>query len=217
MSLIFPWTFHLFIGSVQLLSHVRLWDPMDCSMPGFPVHHQLPEIAQTHVHQVSDAIQPSHPLSFPSPPAFNLSQCQGLFQWVSSSPQVKYIVSKYRSFSFSISPSNEVLPIPSFRIDWFHLLVVQRTLKGLLQHHYSKTSVLQLSAFFIVQLSHLYMTTGKPTALTLWTFVGKVISLLFNMLSKLVIAFLPRSKCLLISFIGSPTQFSIEINKTNRS
>ena len=120
-------------------------------------------------------------------------------------------------FTFSISPSNEVLPIPSFRIDWFHLLVVQRTLKGLLQHHYSKTSVLQLSAFFIVQLSHLYMTTGKPTALTLWTFVGKVISLLFNMLSKLVIAFLPRSKCLLISFIGSPTQFSIEINKTNRS
>ena len=120
---------------------------------------------------------------------------------------------KYRSLSCSISPSNEVLPILSFKIDWFHLLVVQRTLKGLLHHHYSKTSVLLLSAFFIVQLSHLYMTIGKPTALTLWTFVGKVISLLFNMLSKLVIAFLPRSKCLLISFIGSPTQFSIEIRQ----
>ena len=106
---------------------------------------------------------------------------------------------KYWSFSFSISPSNEYLGLVSFRIDWFDLLVVQRTLKSLLQHHNSKTSVLQRSAFFIVQLSHPYMTTGKPIALTRWIFVSKVMSLLFNMLSRLTIAFLPRSKCLLIS------------------
>ena len=122
---------------------------------------------------------------------------------------------KYWSFSFSISPSNEYSGLISFRIDWLDLLAVLGTLKSLLQHHNSKTSVLQHSAFFIVQLSHPYMTTGKPIALTLWTFVGIVISLRFNMLSRLVIAFLPRSKCLLISLIGSPNQFSIEINKTN--
>ena len=106
---------------------------------------------------------------------------------------------KYWSFSFSISPSNEYSGLISFRIDWFDLLAVQGTLKSLLQHHSSKASVLRNSAFFIVQLSHPYMTTGKTIALTRWTFVGKVISLLFNMLSRLVIAFLPRSKHLLIS------------------
>ena len=184
---------------------------MDYSTSSFLDNHQLLELAQTHVHQVGDDIQPSHPLLSPSPPAFNLSRIR-----VFSSESVLHIRwPKYWSFSFSISPSNEVLPILSFRIDWFDLLVVQRTLKSLLQHHNSKTSVLQHSAFFIVQLSHPYMTTGKPIALTLWTFVGIVISLRFNMLSRLVIAFLPRSKCLLISLIGSPNQFSIEINKTN--
>ena len=106
---------------------------------------------------------------------------------------------KYWNFSFSISPSNEYSGLISFRMDWLDLLVVQGTLKSLLQHHNSKASILQYLAFFIVQLSHPYPTTGKTIALTRWTFVGKVMSLLFNMLSRLVIAFLPRSKCLLIS------------------
>ena len=111
---------------------------------------------------------------------------------------------KYWSFSFSCSPSNEYSGLISLRIDWFDLLEVQGTLKSFLQHHNSKASILQCSAFCIVQLSHPYMTTGKPTALTRWTFVGKVMSLLFNMLSKLVITFFPRSKCLLISWLQSP-------------
>ena len=106
---------------------------------------------------------------------------------------------KYWSFSFSISPSNEYSGLTPFRIDWLNLLVAQGTVNSLLQHHSSKASVLQCSAFFIVQLSHPFMTTGKTIALTRWTFVGKVMSLLFNMLSRLVITFLPRSKCLLIS------------------
>ena len=114
---------------------------MDWSTPGFPVHHQLPELAQTHVHWVSDTIQPSHPLSSPSPPAFNLSQNQGLFQWVSSSHQV----AKYWSFSFNTSPSNEYSGLVSFRTDWFDLLEVQGTLNSLLQHHSSKASVLRCS------------------------------------------------------------------------
>ena len=105
-------------------------------------------------------------------------------------------LSKYWSFRFSISPSNEYPGLISFRIDWFDLLAVQGTLKSLLQHHSSKTTILQCSAFFMVQLSHPYMTTGKTRALTRWTFVGKVMSLLFNMLSRFVIAFLPRNKCL---------------------
>ena len=145
---------------------------MDYNTPGFPVHYPLPELAQTHVYLVSDAIQPSHSLSFPSPPAFNLPQHQGLFQWVSSSHQV---APKYWSFSFNISPSNEYSGLISFRIDWFDLLAVQGTLKSLLQHHSSNASVFQCSAFFTVQLSHPYMTTGKTTALTRWTFVSKVV------------------------------------------
>ena len=112
---------------------------------------------------------------------------------------------KYWSFSFSISPSNEYLGLISFRMDWLDLLAVQGTLKSLLQHHTSKASILWRSAFFIVQLSHPYMTTGKTIALTRWTFVGKVMSLLFNMLSRLVITFLPRGKCLLISWLQSPS------------
>ena len=147
-----------------------LCDPMDCSMPGFPVHHQLPEFTQTDVHGVGDAIQPSHPLLSPSPPTFNLSQHQGLFKWVSSLHQV----AKYWSFSFNISPTNEHSGLISFRMDWVDLLAVQGTLKSLLQHHSSKASILQHSAFFIVQFSHPYMTTGKTTALTRRSFVGKV-------------------------------------------
>ena len=145
-------------------------DPMNHSTPGLPVH-QLPEFTQTHVHWVSYAIQPSHPLSFPSPPAFTLSQHQGLFQWVTSSHQV----TKYWSFSLSISPSNEHPGLVSFRMDWLDLLAVQGALKSLLQHHTSKASILWCSAFFIVQLLHPYMITGKTIALTRRTFVGKVI------------------------------------------
>ena len=151
-------------------------------MPGFPVHHQLLALAQTHVHRVGDAIQPSHLLSSPSPLALNLSQHQGL-----SNDSVLCIRwPKYWSFSFSISPSNEYSGLISFRTDWFDLLTVQGTLKSLLQHHSSKASILQHSAFFIVQLSHPHMTTGKTIALTRWNFVGKVIYLLFNMLSSRV-------------------------------
>ena len=117
---------------------------------------------------------------------------------------------EYWRFNFSISPSNEYSGLISFRMDWFDLLAVQGTLKSLLQHHHSKASVLRCSAFFILQLSHPYMTTGKTIALTRWTFVGKVMSLLFNMLSRLVIAFLPRSKCLLISWLLSPSAVILE-------
>ena len=117
---------------------------------------------------------------------------------------------KYWSLSFSISPSNEYSGLISFRMDWLCLLAVQGTLKSLLQHHSSEASVLQCSAFFIVQLSHPYMTTGKTLALTLWTFVGQIKSLLFNILSRLVIAFLPRSKHLLISWLQSPSTVILE-------
>ena len=178
-------------------SCLTICDPMDCSMPGFPVHHQLSELAQTHVHQAGDAIQPSHPLLFPFPPAFNLSNIR-IFPTESVLP-IRW--PKYWSFSFNISPSNEYSWLISFRIGWFVLLAVQETLKSLLQHHSSKASILQHSAFFMVQLLHPYMTTGKITALTRRTFVGKVMSLLFNMLSRLVKALLSRSKHLLISWL----------------
>ena len=157
-----------------------LCNPMNRSTPGLPVHHQLLEFTQTHVYWVSDAIQPSHPLLSPSSSAFNLSQHQGLFKWVSSSHQWP----KYWSFSFNISPYNEHPGLISFRMDWLDLLAIQGTLKSLLQHHSWKALILQHSAFFIVQLSHPYMTTGKTIALTRRTFVGKVMSLLFNMLSS---------------------------------
>ena len=136
---------------------------MDCSAPAFSVFYYLPEFAHIHVHGVSDAIKPSHPLSPPSPFAFSLSQHQGLFQWVSSSHRWP----KYWSCSFSISPSNEYSGLISFRIDWFDFLAVQGTLKSLLQHHSSKASIHWHSAFFVVQLSHPYMTTEKTTALTI--------------------------------------------------
>ena len=158
-------------------------DPMDCSTPGFPV--QLPELAQTHVHRANDAIQTSHPLSpFSSPPSIVPS-----IRIFSNESVLHTKWPKYWSFSFNISPSNEYSGLISFRIDWLDL-AVQGTLKSLLQHHSSKASVLHHSAFFIVQLSHPYMTTGKTIALTRQTFIGKVMSLLFNMLSKLVITFL---------------------------
>ena len=169
---------------------LTLCNPMNCSMPGLPVHHQLQEFTQTHVHRVGDAIQPSHPLSSPSPPAPNPTKHQSLFQWVNSSHEVE----KYWSFSFSIIPFKEIPGLISFRMDWLDLLAVQGTLKSLLQHHSSKASSLQCSAFFTAQLSHPYISTGKTIALTRRIFVGKVMSLLLNMLSRLVITFLPRSK-----------------------
>ena len=144
---------------------------------------------------LSDAIQPSHPLSCPSPTARNPSHHQRLFQWVNLHMRWP----KYWSFSLSISPSNKHSWLASFRMDWLDLLALQGTLKSLLQHHSSKASVLRCSVFFTVQISHPYMTTGKTIALTRWTLVGKVMSLLLNMLSRLVKAFLPRSKHLLTS------------------
>ena len=189
-------------------SRPTLCYPMDCSRPVFSVHHQLPELTQTHVHWVSDAIQPSYPLLFPSPPAFNLSQHQGLYQWVSASHQVARVL----EFQLQHQPMQWIFRTDFLRMDWLDLPAVQGTLKSLLQHHSSKASILWCSAFFIVQLSHPYMTTGKTIALTRWTFVGKVTSLLFNMLSRLVITFLPRSKYL-FSWLQSPCAVILEPRK----
>ena len=163
---------------------------MDCSTPGLPVHHQLSEFTQTHVHWVGDTIQPCPSLSSPSPPTSVFPSIR-----VFSNESTLYIRwPKDWSFSLSISPSNEYSGLISFRIDWFDLLAVQGTIKSILYHHSSKASVLQCSAFFMVQLSHPYMTIGKTIALAIQIFVGKVTSLLFNMLSGFVISFLPRRK-----------------------
>ena len=156
---------------------------------------------------ISDAIQPSHPLILSSLSALNLSQHQGLFQWVN----VCIRWPKYWSFSFSISPSREYSGLIALKIDWFDLLAVQGTLKSLLQHHNSKASILQHSAFFMVQLSQPHVTTGKTKALTIQTFVGRVMSLP-TLLSRFVIAFLPRSNCL-ISWLQSPSSVNLEPNK----
>ena len=162
---------------------------MDSSTPGLPVHHQTTKPAQTHVHHVSDVIEPSHPLSYSSTPAFNLSSIK-----VFSNESVLCIRwPKYLSFSFSISPSKEYSGLLSFLIDWLDLLGVLETLKSL-QYYSSKAAVLQCSAFFIVHLSDPYVTTEKAIASTRQTFAGKVMSLLFHMLSRLAMAFLPRSK-----------------------
>ena len=212
------WNTHITIWRTKLLlfSHSvaqscpTLCDPVVCSTPGCTVQHQLLELAQTHVHWDGDAIQPSQSLSSPSPPDFSLSQHKSqLFASVFWWP-------KHWSFSFSISPSNEYSGLISFRIDWLDLLAVQGTLKSLLQHQSSKALILQRSALFIVQLSHPYLTTGNTTALTIWTIVGKLMSLLFNVLSRFVIAFLPRSKCLLISWLQSPSAVISEPKKINK-
>ena len=154
---------------------------MNHSTPGLPVHHQLPEFTETHVHRVSDAIQPSHPLLSPSPPA----PIPPSIRVFSNESTLRMRWPKYWSFSFSIIPSKEIPGLISFRMDWLDLLAGQGTLKSLLQHHSSKASIPRRSAFFTVQLSHPYMTTGKTIALTRRTFVGKVMSLLLNMLSRL--------------------------------
>ena len=152
------------------------WDSVDCSTPGLPVHHQLPELTQIHVHWVSDAIQLSHPLSSPLLPSSIFPSIRVF--WNESVLPIRW--PKYWSFSFTISPSNEYSVLISFRRDWLGLLAVQGTLKSLLQHHSSKASILRHSAFLLVQLSHPYMTTGKTKTLTRRTSVGKVMSLLFN-------------------------------------
>ena len=166
---------------------------MDCSTPGFPLHHQLPELTQTHVHWVGDGMQHPHLSSSVVP----FSSCLQSFP-ASGSFAVNQIFSSGGQ-STGVSASASVLPMNiqgliSFSIDWLDLLAVQETLKSLLQHHSSKASILRCSAFFIVQLSHPYTTTGKTIALTRWTFFGQVMSLLYNILSMLVIAFLPRIK-----------------------
>ena len=184
-----------FSSVAQLFSTVC--NPMDCSTPGFHVHHQLPEFTQTHVLQVGDAIQPSHPLSSPSPPAFNFFQHQGLFQWVSSSHQVaKVLEFQLQNQSFQ----------PMFRTDFHEDWLIWSPCSRRDSPGSSLTS--QFKSISSSALSFLYnptpyMTTGKTIALTRWTFVRKVMSLLFNTLSRFATAFLPRSKCLLILWLKS--------------
>ena len=165
------------VQSVQFSRSVvsNSFDPMDCSMPGYPVHHQLSEFTDTHVQRVGDAIQPSHPLL----PLLLLPSIFPSIRVFSNESVLHIRLPKYWSFSFNISPSSEYSGLISFRMDWLDLLAVQGTLQILLQHHSSKASVLWHSAFFMVQLSPPYMTTGKTIALTRWTFVGKVMSLFF--------------------------------------
>ena len=190
-----------------------LCDPMNRSMPGLLVHHQLPEfIRLTSIESVM--------------PSSHLILCRPLLLLPPILPSIRVFSNestlhmrwpKYWSFSFSIIPSKEIPGLISFRMDWLDLLAVQGTLKSLLQHHSSKTSILRHSAFFTVQLSHPYMTTGKTIALTRWTFVGKVMSLLLDMLSRLVITFLPKSKRLLISWLQSPSAVILEPQKIRAS
>ena len=182
-----------------------LCDPMNCSIPGLPVHHHLPEFIETHVHQVSDAIQTSHPLSSSSPPAFNPPSIRVF----SNESTLRMRSPKYWSFRFSIIPSREIPGLISIRMNWLDLLAVQGTLKSLLQHHSSKNQ------FFGAQPSsqsnsHIHTWLGKTIALTRRTLFGKVMSLLLNMLSRFVITFLPRSKRLLISWLQSPSAVILE-------
>ena len=196
-------------SSVQLLSHVRLfatpWTAArQASLSTTNSQSLLKLMFIVSVMQSNHLILCRLLLS-----TFNLSQHQGLFQWISS--HIRW--PKYWHFGLSICPSNEYSGLIFFRMDWLGLLAVQETLKSLLQHHSLKASILWLSAFFIVQLSYPYMTTGKTIALTRWTSVGKVMSLLFNMLSRFVITFLPRSKHLLISWLQSPSTVILEPKK----
>ena len=189
----------LLLPLVSLVTQLcpTLYDSMNCSTPGLPVHHQLP--SSLRLTSIESVMPFSHlilcrPLLLlpPIPPSIRV---------FSNESTLRMRWPKYWSFSFSIIPSKEHPGLISFRMDWLELLAVQETLNSLLQHHSSKASILRPSAFFTVQLSHPYMTTGKTVALTRWTFVGKVMSLIFNMLSRLVITFLPKSKRLLISWL----------------
>ena len=183
-------------------------DPMDCSMPGVPVHHQLLEFAQTHS---IESVMPSNHLIL-CRPLLILPSIFPSIRVFSKDPVLRISWPKYWRFSFSISPSNEYSGLIFLWMDWLDLLEVQGTLKSLLQHHSSKESILQCF-IFIVQLSHPYTTTGKTIVLNRQTFVGKVMSLLFNILSRLLIAFLPRSKHLLISWMQSTSAVILETQK----
>ena len=200
-------------SKILLFSHSVMSDslhPMDCSTPGFAVLHHFPELAQTHAGEFESMMTFNHlilghplllPWNFPSIRVFSKESVLHI-RWP-----------KYWSFAFSMSLSNEYSGLISFRIDWLDLFAVQGTLKTLLQHHSSKASVLQRSATFMVQLSHPYITTGKTIALTRQIIVGEAMSLLFNMRSSLDIAFLPRSKHLLISWLQSPSAAILEPKK----
>ena len=198
-------------NSVQFAqSCLTLCDPMDCSTPGFHVHHQLPELTQ--LVSIESVMPPNH-----------LILCHPLLLLPSVFPSIRVFLNesvfcirwpKYWSFSFSISPSNEYSGLILFTIHWLNILAVQETFKSLLQYHNSKPSILWRSALFTVKLSHPYTTTGKTIALTRWTFFSKVMSLLFNILSRLVITFLPWSKHLLISLLQSPSAVILEPRKS---
>ena len=199
--------YHFHLVSVHFSHSVM----SDSQRPHRPQHARLPCPSPTpracsNSCPLSQSCHPTISSSMSSPPTFNLSQHQGF-----STESVLHIRwPNYWSFSLIISPSNEYSGLVSFRMDWWDLLAVQGTLKNLLQHHSSKASIFLCSAFFIVQLSHPYMTTGKTIDLTRRIFVDKVMSLLFNMLSRLVITFLPRSKCLLISWLQSTSAVILE-------
>ena len=192
-------------------SCLTLCDPLNRSTPGLPVHHQLPDFPKL---MFIELVMPSSHLILccpllllpPIPPSIRV---------FSSESTLRMRWPKYWNFCFNISPSNEHPGLISFRMDWLDLLAVQGTLKSLLQHHGSKASILQRSVFFIVQLSHPYMTTGKTIALTRWTYVGTVMTLPFNMLFRLVITLLPRSKRLLISWLQSPPAGILEPPRNN--
>ena len=199
---------YIYFSSVAQL-RPTLCDPMNRSTPGIPVHQQLPEFTQTHA---IESVMPSSHFIL-CRPLLLLPRIPHSIRVFSNESTLHMRWPKYWSFSLSISPSKEHSGLISFKMDWLDLLAVQGTLKSLLQHHKSKASILRRSGFFTVQLSHLYMTTGKTIALTRWTFVEKVMSLLFNMLSRLVITFLPRSKLLLISWLQSPSAVILEPRK----
>ena len=199
-----PVLFHQFSSVAQ--SCPTLCNPMDCSMPGFPVHHNSRSLLK--LMSIESAMPSNQPILY-----HLLLFLPSIFPSIRvfSNESVLHIRwPKYWSFSFFISPSNEYLRLISIRMDWFDLLAVQGTVESLLQHHSSKASVLLCSAFFRVQISHLYMTTGKTVALIIWTFVGKVMSLPFNTLSRLIIAFLPRSKHILILWLLSLSTLILE-------
>ena len=187
-------------------SGLTLCNPLDCGRPGFPVLHYLLKLMSLELMMPTNHLILCLPLLLL--PSIFLS-----INIFSNESALCIRWSMYLNFSFSISPFNEYSGLISFRVDWFDLLAVQGTLKSLLQHHSSKTSILRCLAFFMVQLSHPYMTTGKTMALTIWIFVGKVMSLFFNMLSRFVIAFLPKIKCLSILWLQSPSAVILEPKK----
>ena len=203
------WAYYRIQFSSIAQSYPTLCDPMNRSTPGLPVHHQLPESTQP---MSNESVMPSN----------HLILCRPLLLLLSIFPSIRVFSNesvlcirwpKYWSFNFSVSPSNEYSGLIFFWMNWLDLLAVQGTLKSLLQHHSSKASILLHSAFFIVQLSHPYVTTGKTIVLTRWTFADKVMSLLLNMQSRWVKTFLPRSKRLLISWLQSPSAVILEPRK----